>query len=407
MRRIRWGFFLLVITGIFSSCLESYFPEFPDEEVNTIVIFGGISNQGGYHYIQVSLATNISQPEYFPVTGCTGYVADEKGNKWNIENMGDGNYRIFISQDNLIPGRKYMLYVRSPLGVEYESEQEIMPSSPMLDSIYYRWESHQTTNPDLPSKGLQFYSDMEGSMEDARYFRWIVQETWEYHAVYPIDYYYDGTSKSIKRMYPPDFSKRVCYSTVDIPKIFTMKTSNLAENKYEGFPLHFVENTNEKLLYNYSALIRQIAISEKAYQYWENLRQNVEDQSGLYQKQPLQIQGNIHVLESYDSTLVIPNDPYSDSAGTRTISSKRVLGYFSVSAEKSARITLFNLPDINVDLSNYCLPWTPKSGGIGPFLRTIPPGKIVYLVDPGSLADESCFDCRLRGGTTVKPAFLP
>jgi hypothetical protein len=406
MRQIKWGFLLLFSASIFQSCLEPYFPDLPEDEVNTIVIFGGISDQGGYHYFQVSLATNISQPEYFPVTGCTGNVSDDQGNKWKIESTGEGNYRVFIKQENLVPGRKYRLYMKSPLGVEYESDEEIMPASPVIDSIYYKWETHQTSTPSVSSTGLQFYANMNGTLDDARYYRWIVEETWEYHSPYPIDYYYDGSTKTVKRVNPPDYSKQVCYSTVDMPKIFTMKTSNLAANEYEGFPLHFIGNTSEKLLYNYSVLIRQVALSEKAYQYWEYLRQNIEDQSGLYQKQPLQIQGNIHALNTFDSTLADTSVTGSDSASTRTISSKRVLGFFTVSSVKMNRISLSNIPDINVDLSNYCRPWSPKSGGIGPYLKSIPWGKIIYMVGPDSLADESCFDCRLRGGTTVKPAFF-
>ncbi|MFN8206450.1 MAG: DUF4249 domain-containing protein [Bacteroidales bacterium] len=407
MRQIKWGFLLIFLIIFLQSCLEPYFPELPDDEVNTIVIFGGISDKGGYNYLQVSLATNISQPEYFPVTGCTGYVADESGKKWNIESTGEGNYRVYIAKENLVPGRKYKLYMKSPLGVEFESEEEMMPASSQLDSIYYKWETHQTSIPEVSPTGLQFYADMKGGPDDAKYYRWIVQESWEYHSPYPIDYYYDGSSKSIKRMFPPDYSKMICYSTVDMPKIFTMKTANLAENKYEGFSLHFIPNTDEKLLYAYSVMVKQVALSEKAYQYWEYLRQNVEDQSGLYQKQPLQIQGNIHALNAYDSTLVTPSSTSGDSASSRTYSSKRVLGFFTVSSEKEARITLNNIPDLEVDLSNYCRPWVPKSGGIGPYLKAVGWGKIIYMVGPDSLADESCFDCRLRGGTTVKPAFLP
>jgi hypothetical protein len=383
--------FAILIAGLtgLSSCLEQYFPDFTKEEVNTLVITGGISDKEGYNNFEVSLATNLGQPSYFPVVGCTGYVSDDLGNHFPLENLGEGEYRVWIDQQYLQAGKKYRLYVTSPAGLEYESEEEEMPTTASIDSLYCQFEVHQTSDPSLPAEGYQFYADVSGLSSNSRYYRLVVEETWEYHSPYIIEWYWDGSTKSIRRFEYPDISKQVCYSTKDVKKIFSMSTSNLAENKYQRFPLHFIENTEEKLLYNYSVLVKQYALSERAYRYWDYLRQNIEDQEGLYQKQPLQIVGNIHC---------------------KTEPGKKVLGFFSVSAMKTKRITLTNLEDLHVDLSDYCRPWLPRSGSIMDYLKTVAWGKIVYLVvnDNGNfLADESCFDCRLRGGTTVKPVFLP
>jgi hypothetical protein len=409
MRLIRLIFSLLIIAWFLSSCLETYYPEFSDEEVNTLVISGGITDQEGYHSIYVSLATNVSQPEYFPVTGCWGYVADDKGNNFNLQSLGEGHYQVWIGKENLVPGRKYKLVVVTPLGSVYESDEEVMPDSPEIDSMYYSWEFKETNVPGIQSAGLQFYADFAGGNDQSHYYRWIVEETWEYHSPYIIEWYYDGKSKAILQFNPPDYSKQVCYKTQDLEKIFTMKTSNLEANEYKGFPLHFIDNTSEKLLYKYSVLIRQMALSERAYQYWDYLRQNDEDQDGLYQKQPMQIQGNIYALGDFDSSRIDTSVSEIDTLTNRPRSNKRVLGYFSVSSLRTKRTTLTNLNNLNVDLSDYCLPWVPKNG-LSTFLRTTPYNEIVYLVhnDTGTfLADKSCFDCRLRGGTTSKPAFLP
>lgn len=385
--RITGIFLLLFIAAV--SCLEPYLPTFPKEEVNTIVISGSMSDQEGYDYIFVSLATSLGHPEFFPVVGCTGYIEDSDSNMFAIENMGAGEYRFWIGKENLVPGKSYRLYLKTPGGVEYASDFENMPKSSSIDSLYYNWEVHQTDDPKMPLTGLQFYCDMKGKPEDSRYYRWTVEETYEYHSPYVIEYYFDEWTRKITNYSTPDYSKQICYKTENTPDIFIMSTNGMSSNAFQTYPLHYIPNTSMKLLYNYSVQIILSAIDEQAYKYYAELKQNSENQDGLYNKQPLQIKGNVHCLTE-------PN--------------KRVLGYFCVSSRQTKRMTLSNLQNLNVNLSDYCRPWAPKEG-IMNFLKTLPyDHNAYYLVhtDTGNfLADRSCFDCRLLGGVTSKPAFIP
>jgi hypothetical protein len=57
-------------------------------------------------------------------------------------------------------------------------------------------------------------------------------------------------------------------------EFYVLTTSNLVENKYIGFPLNSVDNHSNKLIYGYSMLVYQYAMSEAAYQYWEQMRSN-------------------------------------------------------------------------------------------------------------------------------------
>jgi hypothetical protein len=154
------------------------------------------------------------------------------------------------------------------------------------------------------------------------------------------------------------------------------------------FPLQFVDNHTPKLMYGYSLLINQFALSESAYSYWDQLRINSSEQGGLYEKQPLSIEGNLH------------NNTNPDQA---------VLGFFSASSVKSRRIFISNIDDLPFDFSNYCTPDTLRVGGLllidpSEYPAFLVGNKIKYRLIQLS---QYCVDCMSLGGTTIKPDFWP
>jgi hypothetical protein len=377
---------LLIVFLSLTSCLETYFPEFSSDDVNTLVISGSISDQEGYNYIYVTKATNLEIPRYTFINGCTGFVSDEFGNHYPFENAGEGKYKCWINKDNLIPGIKFKLFVKTPGGIEYESDEEAMPNPTTIDSIYARWVLVQTGDPKIPKRGLQFFANLHGPNSNSTYYRFVVEETWEYHSPYPIYWYYNGALRHYSQV---DFSHMVCYSTASLSAIYTLSTSDLAENKYNGYPLHFIENNSEKLLYRYSVLVKQYGNTAEAYRYLNELRKNIEEQGGLYEKQPLRVNGNMHCLTNPE---------------------KKVIGYFMANSISTKRISFSQIENLNVDLSDYCVPWIPKPDGVLRYLKNVSPYLYpVYVLNESvlSLADQTCFDCMQRGGSLTKPDFLP
>jgi len=101
----------------------------------------------------------------------------------------------------------------------------------------------------------------------SQYYKWEVEETWEYHAAHRLEYYYDGI---FHRVNPPDYSKKVCWSTGLVKNIFTVSTKNLSQNTYTQYPLHAIDGHTSRLGVLYSILVSQLALSEGAYNYWIN-----------------------------------------------------------------------------------------------------------------------------------------
>jgi hypothetical protein len=251
--------------------------------------------------------------------------------------------------------------------------------------VYYTRKDLPTSDPEEFVKGIQFYADLNGDNSNSHYYRWEAIETWEYHADYPIEWYYDT---KVRHVIPPDYSKDTCWLTLLVRNIFTLSTVNLAENKFQQLPLHFVDNTTSRLLYGYSLLVNQYAMSETAYKYWNELRINSTDDGGLYERQPLATKGNLHNLTHPDQD---------------------VLGFFGVSAVKSKRIFVQNVENLIIDYHTPCSPTPMSVWGFADYAH-IP--KPIYLMGDAKgwqpiILNAECVDCTASWGKNVKPDFWP
>jgi len=166
-----------------------------------------------------------------------------------------------------------------------------------------------------------------------------------------------------------------------------LTTRNLAENAYNQYPLHFVNGKSPRLGILYSILVRQYALSEAAYLYWDQLKENTYDQGGLYNKQPMDIKGNVHLTSGI---------------------AQEVLGYFYVASVRSRRMFIQNVEGLELDFPNYC-----GEEGLGHFgWREFGPKDYpVYYYFPAAggllILSRECVECERLGGSLVKPDFWP
>jgi len=364
------------------TCIEPYIPQISSQASNKYVISGLVTDQEGYHYVSISLASPTGEPHFTPLTDCTVKILDDKGNTFSLEEFLEGNYRVWIDSQHLTPGTSYMLKVITSAGVEIISDFDQMPICPGIDSVYYIREDLPTTNPQVNVNGIQFYVNTDATNIDSHFFMWELEETWEYHVPYAKEWYFDG---EVHRINPPDSSEMVCWSTKAIKNIYTLSTRNLSQNIYTMLPLHFVDNTTSRLMYGYSLLVKQYALTESAYAYWEQLRINSNEQGGLYTKQPLAIRGNLSSVNHPDL---------------------QVLGFFSASSVKSKRYFIRNVDDLDVENIIFCSPQSYRFGFRDVEEREYPAyfievqGEILFM-------QESCVDCRTLGGVTTKPDYWP
>ena len=373
---------LLLILG---GCIKPYYPKFNEDSIQKWVVEGMISNQEGWQEVRISISSSYFIAEFVGVEDCEVEIWDDLNQKFTLEEVNKGIYRVWMSQEYLVPGRSYKLHVKTSDGNILESTFDQMPVGPEISDTYFEIKDLPTSEPDEWLSGIQFYTDLNAGEDDSRYYRWRVTETWEYESAYPKEYYYDG---EIQRYVPPDSSQYYCWDTEQIDEVFTITTENLSENTFTKIPLHFVSSKTDQLSKLYSIFVEQIALSEEAFVYWDQLRKNISVGEGLYASQPLAIKGNISNVNNPDQS---------------------ILGFFQASSISSKRFFVESVEGLELDFSNSCSPAVLRKG----LLEIKPRDYPAYLMTSESgnwlpiIFNYECVDCTLRGGSTEKPDFWP
>lgn len=375
----------LVLTLIVTSCIKSFTPNIDSGDLNKIVVTGQVNQGEVIQRVNISRSSPISYPEYLPIIGCSVEISDDKGNVFMLGDDGNGNYTGQIDQAYLQAGASFRIRIITPDGDEIVSDYDQINACPEIDTVYFERKDVELNTPGKYSLGIQFYVNLDARATASRYFMWEAFETWEYHADYPIEWWYDGV---VHHVWPPDYSRKVCWKTRKIQHIYTLTTRNLTDNIFNRYELQYVDNLSARLMYGYSLLVKQYALSETAYTYWDQMRINSNQQGGLYEKQPLAIHGNLRNMTHPDN---------------------EVLGFFGAAAVRSTRIFVANVPDLPLDFSTYCSPSALRQG-----LREISPSDYpAYLMGNEfgySLVqlNVECVDCLAqKGGTNIKPDFWP
>ncbi|WP_332369299.1 DUF4249 domain-containing protein [Spirosoma telluris] len=244
----------------------------------------------------------------------------------------------------------------------------VIPTPP-IDSI--------TFHPD--NEGLQVNVNTHDPKNNTRYYRWEYDQTWEYHSEYT-----SAFEILNNRIVDRTQSVYQCWGSENSSTIVTASTARLSEDVVSQFPLIHLPSTSVRLSIRYSILVRQFALSQAGYNYYDQLAKITQSIGSIFDPQPSQITGNIHA---------------------QTDENAIVLGFFRVGTVESKRIFI-NRTQIPA--------WYPNSGlgsclvdtlGTGDILRDRP--AIIDRYSPGLYftTNEDCVDCRLRGASSKSLIF--
>lgn len=369
--------FTVVLIAV-ASCIDEYWPELGKYE-NLLVVDGTLTDEPGPYTIRLSLTSDMDHPVFIPYPGCVVSIRDGEGYSEQLEEQGPGIYRTSADGIRGMIGHKYQLSIKAPDGKTYESPFEELLPKVGLDTVYAAIEYRQIAGMYHDLVGYQFYLDTYRAQTDSTYYLWQLEETYEFHSDFFIDYTYSGTIES--------FSNRdtlfFCWRTENVYEVFTANTLNLTDPVLVRFPLHYVDTETRKLSVLYSLLVRQFTISAAAHSFWDDIRNVSIKEGSLYTQQPFQITGNVY------------------NTGDQQ---EPVLGYFLVAGVDEKRYFFtkpldvyfyYSVCELNTDLRS--LPFYPKS--MWPiYLTQDQDGKMGF-------AAEGCFDCTLYHGSLEKPDF--
>jgi hypothetical protein len=368
----------------FNGCKKPYLPPIINTSTNYLVVEGVINSGADSTVIKLSRTVNISGTVVAnPELNAKVTVESDANTTYALQELGKGGYG--SAGLNLDNSHKYHLHIFTSSGKEYLSDFEAVKTTPPIDSVGFIQQSN----------GINLYVNTHDPNNNTRYYRWDYTETWNFHAEYAAAYITDGTKLSIRTPAQQIYS---CFAGNPSSNILLGSSAALAQDNIFQSPLTQIASTSEKLEAKYSILVKQYALSNDAYNFWQNLKKNTEQLGSIFDAQPSEVPGNIHCVTT-------PAEP--------------VIGYVSVGTVSQKRIFISN--------TQLPLTWVPtypyqceldtflyaRQGQNDVALFLIPLNYSALAITPVSIngnalgffgADPECADCTIRG-TTVQPPF--
>src|SRR5215469_12370060 len=300
---------------LFVTCRQVYDPKIQASNTNLLVVEGVLNSGQGPTVIRVSRTTDVNDTALNPETNAQLTVEGDDGNKFSLNENGNGKYS--VDQLQLNSNAKYRLDIKTVDGKEYASDYSSVKNTPPIDSITWQRENG----------GVRIYVNAHDPQNATKYYQWKYEETWEIHSAFygSLEYVFDVRHRAIgvKYKYPDhsiDSTIYKCWNTLNSFSILLGSTEKLTSDVVY-LPMQYIEPHSEKLSVLYSINFRQYAISHDNYLFLQKMKRNTEQLGTLFDAQPSEISGNIHCL---------------------TVPGETVIGYVEVSQEQVKRIFIAN-----------------------------------------------------------------
>jgi hypothetical protein len=373
-RKISIPIFCCLMGVLANACLEPFQAPSSREEVNNLVVDGFLNGTDRRCTIYLSRAEPLEAPHMRIVeTGAQVFLKDEIGTSILLGESVAGTYEASDLPFNA--GSKIILKITTRDKVEFESKTVTILKTPSIDSV--TWATDQT--------GVPLYIYAHNTSDENGYYFWKYEETWSYTARFETAVTLDNNLNLI----PLTENMYQCWNSEKSKDILVASSTVLNDDSgiLQKFPLVTVPWESEKLQTRYSVEIEQRAISKETYEYLQELKKNTENLGTLFDPLPSQPVGNLKCL-TYPDELVLGNFTASTIEQKRifisTIGLERPPGKRSVTGNESCALVEIRS---RADWELFAPVWNGT------------------VMDPVMGTSPICVDCRIRGGTNIKPDF--
>lgn len=294
-RRIRYSFIgVLLISLVSIKCTEPISLDFGAAN-NFLVVDGFISDEEKKHGIKLSRSANLDNGQSQAERGARVSIEDEMGNVYQLSEQSPGFYASTTTFRGEV-GRAYHLNIQTQDQKNYTSLPVQLRKTPAIDSVYALYQRADIGQP----SGIYFFVDSQDPQQNTLFYRWEWEETYEILTPFPSIFLWLGGNEVERR------GENVgnCWSSNASENILISSTANLSEDRISSFNLHFVSDTSQAMRIKYSLLVRQYSLSEEGFFYWKNLKEQNEDVSGFFSRQPGNLNGNIRSLDDPDEVVL-------------------------------------------------------------------------------------------------------
>jgi hypothetical protein len=305
---------VIIIVAVLAlcTCVDPYVPNLKGYE--SLLVIDGLITDANTSYT-VKLTRTLQNRDDIPsaVSDATVFITDDAGNRISLINSGGGLYKTDSTEFKGMIGRTYILHILTGNGNEYVSDPCLMQSVPDIDSIYYDKDQQLVSNGTQSQEGITIYLDSKEG-DNNSYYRWDFEETWKYKVPDPKKYDYIND----QNIFPVAQVKEFCWKYRKSDGVLIRSVLSGQPDRIVKEPVFFIaSDQSDRLMIEYSILVKQYSISKNEYAFWDNLTKINETGSDIFASQPFSVVSNIHNI----------NNP-----------GEKILGYFQVSAVTQKRI---------------------------------------------------------------------
>ncbi|HEX2606809.1 MAG TPA: DUF4249 domain-containing protein [Flavisolibacter sp.] len=370
--------YLLVIGFALYGCKQVYEPPAIKATHNYLVV-EGIINGTNDSRTEIRLSRTRNLTDTFLVQAELGAritIQGKNGSSYLLQEAANGLYatdHLALDQNGL-----YRLEIVTADGTRFSSQYVPVKQTPPVDSLTW-----------TQDKDVSIYVATHDPGNKSIYYQWDFEETFEYTATYK-------TILGVKDglIFFRDTTNQIytCWKTEHSTDLNLASSLNLSEDRISHHQVQVIPQNSDKIGIRYSILVRQYALTEEAYRYFQVLQKNTQQLGTLFDAQPSQLKSNI-INESNTS------EPVIGYVSAATIQNKRLF------IENGNLSNWLPLPNeqfckqeiIPQDPDNFLIYKNPDTS-FAPW----------YFVTAGSgivINKRSCLDCTLKGGVNQRPSY--
>jgi hypothetical protein len=298
----------VVILVLSDSCVDRIHLQDPGA-TGQLVVDGFITDEPGPYTIKLSRTVGIGGDLTTSKTVNANSVTifDDLGNSEVLQSVVDGTYQTDPNGIRGAVGREYYIRIDARDGKVYESVPEKLLPAGSVDSVYFQFVSTQGENA-ATQYGFNIFANTSGDPGSENLFRWRFTGTYrvETHPELqtttagegrvpdpPQCSGYVSTGGSIQQVGPCECC--ICWPSL-INSLPNLSDNNLSPNgKYLGTQMGYVPVEYWTFYDKVMVTIRQMSLSQSAFNYWKIVRDQLTGSTSLFQPAIGKAKSNIYL----------------------------------------------------------------------------------------------------------------
>ena len=327
MKKHSISYKLILVLIFIGSCIDPLKVDIK-EEVDILVVEGGITTQPGPHYIILSrsLKYDATSGLIKSVNSASVVIRDSDGNNYTlVERIGTLTDRfgyihpvptgIYNTTDNFsaVVGKSYTLLITTTDGIEYTSLPETIKQGSKilkLNADFRKIPIADTKNTVGPIKAYKFKTGLEISVTtqdnpgEEDFYMWENNSTYQI-STFP-EKYLARPCSGCPRIKP---APKDCCTTCWINELADRKIRLLKDNNVNGNIINtkvaFIEDDGLRFSENrYLVRVEQYSLSREAFQFFQLLKGQLSIDGDIFDPPPATIRGNMINLSNPDENVI-------------------------------------------------------------------------------------------------------